>query len=174
VVDSLLVKNKYRLLFLLPFVVGLTAAAENIQWLVEYDGRALPDPRQWQAVGVAATNAKIEGGGLRIADTSGAEHGYFQAAWSLEPNREIVVEAKVRVESMTNDRKSGTSMWPFPDGAPIILLVNDGQREGGVVLRPEKIATLVDRVAPMNLKSAFHTLRPWMFRCAQHDKPMRR
>ena len=147
---------------LAPLVIaflGSARGAESIKWLVEFDSKSMPDRQGWETVGDAAVNARIVDGALRIADDSGEALGYFRTTWQADPSREIVVEARVRVESMISNRKTGTSMWPLPDGAPIILLVNDGRREGGLVLRPEKMATLVDRVVPMDGKKSFRTYR---------------
>ena len=139
-------------------------AAENIRWLVTYDGLGTPDSATWKPVGAAAANAKAIDGALRIIDDATDEMGLFRATWNPDASQEIVVEARVRVESMASGQPKpnsppSTSIWPFMDGAPITLMVNDGRREGGLVFKPDKLATLVDRVALMDARRDFHEYR---------------
>jgi hypothetical protein len=141
-----------------------SAAEDRIQWLIEYDANSVPSPAVWQAVGAAAQAARVTGGALRLADDTSEDHGFFRAGWRPDPAREIVVEAKVRVESMASGQPKpnsppSTSIWPFMDGAPITLMVGDGEHEGGLVLKPDKITTLVDRVALLDAKRDFRTYR---------------
>lgn len=151
-----------------PFVflalVASAVAQDDIQWLVRYDaGRGLP-PAPWLPVGSAAETARVTAGALRIADASTEEEGTFRTTWSPDPSREIIVEATVRVESMASGQPKPNSppssnIWPFMDGAPITLMVGDGTHEGGLVLKPDKVATLVDRVALLDTRRAFRTYR---------------
>lgn len=131
------------------------AADEPITWLVRFEAKTLPQEQGWQAVGALAVNAKLANGALRVVDDSAKESGAFRAAWKPQPDREVVVEAVVRVESVAARR--GTGMWPAQQGVPVGLLVSDGVRQEGLLLRPEKIATFHDRVAMFDAKSDFHT-----------------
>ncbi len=130
-------------------------AAEDIQWLVSYEAKALPDST-WSAVG--KPNAKIENGALHLVDDSATESGAFRAAWKPQPDTEIVVEAKVRVE-FVKARRDGTGMWPAQQGVPVGLLVSDGKHQEGLLLCPERIANWHDRVAFMDASKEFHTYR---------------
>jgi photosystem II stability/assembly factor-like uncharacterized protein len=140
-------------------------AADNIQWLVEYAADARPATPTWQAVGAAAGAATVADGALRLRDDAMDEQGHFRASFRFDPDREIVVDAKVRVTSMASGQSKpgasapSTSIWPFPDGAPITLVVGDGRREGGIVLKPDKVTTLVDRVALLDTRKDFRTYR---------------
>jgi len=134
------------------------AADDNINWLLKFDAKASPQSQGWQAVGGLAAGAKIVNGALQILDESGEDMGAFRATWTPDPSREIVVEARVRVESVKG-RKGGTSIWPWTEGAPAGLLVSDGRHQEGIVLRPEKVATFLDRVALMDGKKEFHDYR---------------
>lgn len=152
-------------LFLAAALASGARAAEPIQWLVEYAASAPPAAPQWQAVGAAAAAATVADGALRLRDDATDEQGHFRASFRFDPAREIVVEAKVRVTSMASGQSKpgatapSTNIWPFPDGAPITLVVGDGQREGGIVLKPDKVTTLVDRVALLDTRKEFHTYR---------------
>ncbi len=158
-------KNYALILCPLLAATGLPAAPDdNITWLVQYEAKSLPAAQGWRTVGGLAPRASLVGGALRIVDDSTTEAGAFQIGWKPDPASEIVVEAKVRVESMASgqtkaDRAPGTSIWPFMDGAPITLLVGDGEREGGLVFKPDKVTTLVDRVALLDAKRDFRTYR---------------
>jgi hypothetical protein len=133
----------------------LTAAEEPITWLINYDAKTLPQEQGWQAVGTLAMKAKLVGSALHLVDDSATADGAFRATWKPQPQTEIVVEATVRVESVTARR--GTGMWPAQQGVPVGLLVCDGVHQEGLLLRPEKIATYHDRVAMFDAKSDFHT-----------------
>ncbi len=158
-------KSLHACLFLAAFAATTVRADDKIQWLVEYAASAPPVAPQWQAVGASATAAVVSDGALRLQDDATDEQGHFRASFRFDPAREIVVEAKVRVTSMASGQsKAGatapsTNIWPFPDGAPITLVVSDGEREGGIVLKPDKITTLVDRVALLDTRREFHTYR---------------
>ena len=94
-------------------------------------------------------------GSLHLADDSAKETGAFRAQWKPQTGTEIVVEAKVRVESVAARR--GPGMGPAQQGTPVGLLVSDGKHQEGLLLRPEKIATFHDRVALFDAKTEFHT-----------------
>ncbi len=140
---------------LLAPLATLHAADDAITWLVGYDGKALPDST-WSAVG--KPNAKIANGALHLVDDSAAESGAYRATWTPQPDTEIVVEAKVRVE-FVKARSDGTGMWPAQQGVPVGLLVSDGKHQEGLLLCPERIANWHDRVAMMDASTEFHTYR---------------
>ncbi|MEQ1851033.1 MAG: sialidase family protein [Chthoniobacteraceae bacterium] len=131
------------------------AADEPITWLVHYEAKSLPQEQGWKAVGELAAKATLANGALHLVDDSATADGAFRAAWKPQPGTEIVVEATVRVESVTARR--GTGMWPAQQGVPVGLLVSDGVHQEGLLLRPEKIATYHDRVAMFDAKTEFHT-----------------
>lgn len=157
--------NFTRLLCALPAAACLAAAPDDtITWLVRYEATSSPTDQGWKAVGGLAARSTTADGALRIVDDSNTEAGAFRATWKPDSGREIVVEATVRVESMASGQTKpnsppSTSIWPFMDGAPITLMVGDGEREGGLVFKPDKVATLVDRVALLDTKEKFHTYR---------------
>ena len=130
-------------------------ADDEITWLIAYDAKALPDST-WTAIG--KPNAKIANGTLHLVDDSATESGAFRAAWKPQPDTEIVVEAKVRVE-FVKARRDGTGMWPAQQGVPVGLLVSDGKHQEGLLLCPERIANWHDRVAFMDASKEFHTYR---------------
>ncbi len=126
----------------------------DITWLVNYKGGALPDSI-WIARG--KVNATIKGSALRLVDDSDQE-GCFRAKWKAEPDKEIVVEARVKVGAVKASR-GGQSIWPWRDGAPIGVLVSDGRHQEGLSLIPKRVATFTDRFFVANTASAFHTYR---------------
>lgn len=141
----------------LLFVGRALAADTDINWLVNFDGKSPPEAQGWLAVGSGATVTVVDGA-LKILDDSTTATGAFRATWKADPSSEVIVEARVRAQSVKSG-KGGTSMWPPVDGAPIGVLVSDGRFQDGLVLRPEKIATFVDRVVLMDARREFHTYR---------------
>jgi hypothetical protein len=143
-------------LFLFPFAV-VHASDEGITWLANYDGKALPDST-WTAVG--EPNAKIEAEGLRLID-DGKEFAHYRAAWKAGPDDEIIVEAKVKTGAITGSqpKKPATSLWPWRDGAPVMVQVSDGRHQDGLVLFPAQATSFTDRFIPMDTASRFHTYR---------------
>lgn len=146
--------------------VAAQPAGDDITWLVSYDGKTLPQQQGWTPVGDLAKNARIEGGALKVVDDKTTAMGAFRIAWTPDPAKEVVVEARVRVESVTSTkgeegpRGMGSFLyWPSLQGWPGSLLVSDGQRQEGLVLHPQKIATFLDRIVMMDAKSEFHTYR---------------
>ncbi len=129
--------------------------SEPITWLVQYEAKSLPQEQGWKAIGELVAKAKLANGSLHLVDDSAKETGAFRATWKPQAGTEIVVEAKVRVESVAARR--GTGMWPAQQGGPVGLLVSDGKHQEGLLLRPEKIATFHDRVALFDAKTEFHT-----------------
>lgn len=144
-------------LLLAPLAALHAADDEGITWLVNYDGTALPTST-WTAVG--KPNARLEGGALRLID-DGKEYGHYRAAWKWSPNDEIIVEAKVKVVSVTGSQpnKPATSLWPWRDGAPVMVQVSDGRRQEGLVLFPAQATSFTDRFIPMDTTNRFHTYR---------------
>lgn len=149
--------------------VGSVSAQEpgtDVTWLASYDGKTLPQGQGWTPIGDLAANARLEHGTLKIIDdTSGAMSG-FRMSWTPDPSKEVVVEARVRVESVTAAKRTeggrgiGSFLyWPSLQGWPAGVLVSDGKYQGGLVLHPEKIATFLDRVVMMNARTEFHTYR---------------
>lgn len=141
-------------------------AGTDITWLVTYDGKTLPQQQGWTPVGDLAAKARIEGGALKLLDDTTTAMGAFRIAWTPDPAKEVVVEARVRVESVTADKsKEGTGemgrflFWPSIQGWPGGVLISDGRHQDGLVLHPEKIATFLDRVVMMDAKTDFHTYR---------------
>ncbi len=146
-----------KLGLLLLATIGVGVAAEDVTWLVTFDGARLPQAQGWTPVGPAAAAAKIVDGALRLSDDSTDAAGCFRAVWMPDPTAEIVVEAKVKVDSVTS--KERRLRMGFSDGAPIHVLVSDGRRQEGLMLYPEKIANFLDRVVLMDTRSDFHTYR---------------
>jgi hypothetical protein len=127
----------------------------DVTWLVQYDGKTLPQRQGWTALGDFATDARIVDGALRIKDDSTSAMGCFWAPWTPDPTTEVVVEATVRVEAMGNGQR-GDSMYPTLEGAPIGLLISDGRHQDGLALRPGKVNTFIDREAWRDTRDQFH------------------
>ncbi|WP_395740435.1 exo-alpha-sialidase [Prosthecobacter sp.] len=136
---------------------GPLGAADGITWLVQYDGKALPDST-WTTVGTV--NAKVEAEGLRLVD-DGKDFGHFRAPWKASPGDEIIVEATVKTGAITGSqaKKPATSLWPWRDGAPVMVQVSDGRHQEGLVLFPAQATSFTDRFIPMDTAGQFHTYR---------------
>ncbi len=136
---------------------GHVAAADDITWLVNYDAKGLP-AEPWSASG--QPNAKMEAGGLRLID-DGKECANYRAAWKPGEDDEIIVEATVKVTSVTGSqaKKTASSLWPWRDGAPVSVLVSDGRHQEGLVLFANQAASHTDRFIPMDTTNRFHTYR---------------
>jgi hypothetical protein len=141
--------------------------ADNIQWLLQYDGKSLP-ASPWAAIG--KPNAKLEDGALHLSDDSKDDMAAFEAEWKGDlDGKEIVVEARVKLVGMVGHRDSPTATWPQRDGAPICIQVSDGKHEEGILLTPPQdkhpeaakgyVRTLTDRFAQVDTRDAFHTYR---------------
>ena len=135
----------------------LQAADEGITWLVDYQGQAMPGS-PWTAAG--KVQAKIKDGSLHLVDDS-AEFGNYRASWKSHADNEIIVEARVKVQTVTGSQKKKTSMslWPWRDGAPVGVLVSDGRHQEGLVLFASQAASFTDRFIPMDTTNRFHTYR---------------
>ncbi|WP_170266752.1 sialidase family protein [Brevifollis gellanilyticus] len=155
-------RRRWRLLpALLATACALTtpvhADDKDITWLINYDGKALPDST-WKVVGTPKSSITSEG--LNLVD-DGTGIGHFRTAWKAEPAQEIIVEATVKVLTTTGSVKGKTtsSLWPWRDGAPISMLVGDGKHEEGLVLFPNQATSHTDRFIPMDTTNRFHTYR---------------
>ncbi len=138
----MLMTSGHQLLFVLAaagLAVRIHAAdAEGINWLIQYDGKTLPGASVWAATG--KPNATVENSALRIVDDSAQDQACFRAGWKADPSSEIVVEARLKVGAIKAFR-SGQSVWPWRDGAPIGLLVSDGKHQDGPCFTPRGVAT---------------------------------
>ena len=133
------------------------SAADDITWLINYDGKALPDST-WTTIGTM--NARVEAEGLRVVD-DGKDFGHFRAAWKANPGDEIIVEATVKTGAITGSqaKKPATSLWPWRDGAPVMVQVSDGRHQEGLVLFPAQATSFTDRFIPIDTSNRFHTYR---------------
>lgn len=146
-----------RLLCTAFFVSVACLHADDITWLVNYDGKALPGA-EWTAVG--KPNAKLEAEGLRLID-DGKEFAHYRAAWKASPDDEIIVEATLKAGAITGSqpKKPATSLWPWRDGAPVMVQVSDGKHQDGLVIFPAQATSFTDRFIPMDTTNRFHTYR---------------
>ncbi len=148
-------------LFVFPSGSFASANDKGITWLVTYDGKDLP-ASEWKVLG--DPNATINPEGLRLVDDS-ADMACFRAPWKWRSDQEIIVEAKVKVVSITGSRITGSkkyrnaSLWPWRDGAAVSVLVSDGRHHDGLVLFPTSAANHTDRSIRMNTTSRFHLYR---------------
>lgn len=130
---------------------SLFAADEDITWLVQYEGTALPGA-SW--VGTGEPRAEIKDGALRLTDDSPGV-GYYSAAWKAQPGQEIIVETVVKVVSA-----SIINLAPWQDGAPVTVQVSDGRHHEGLALLPNRVANYTDRFIPLfGTTGAFRTYR---------------
>src|SRR5687768_6885680 len=148
----------YSAIILLTLVTGASSfAADDIAWLLQYNGKGLPQEQGWSTVDRGATMARLVDGALQIRDDSVEECSSFRASWTPDPSYEIVVEARIRFESMAAE---GTRLRTgFAEGAPVSLMVSDGRRQEGIMLYPDRVASFLDRVYMMDTRKEFHTYR---------------
>ena len=130
---------------------------EGITWIVTYDGKSLP-AAPWMAVG--NPKATLEAEGLRLND-DGKEFANYRATWKAGAGDEIIVEAKIKAGTITGSqpKKPATSLWPWRDGAPVMVQVSDGRHQDGLVLFPAQATSFTDRFIPMDTTKEFHTYR---------------
>jgi len=147
--------SKLRLLLFLH--VSWAATAEDITWLVNYDGKSLPDPA-WVVTGTPKVT--LEADGLRLTDDD-KEFANFCAAWKPGADDEIIVEVVAKVFATTGSQKNKTSasLWPWRDGAPVSVLVSDGKHQEGLVLFASQATNHTDRFIPMDTTNRFHSYR---------------
>lgn len=131
------------------------ADPDGIRWLVQYDGRQPPARPTWTPRG--QINAKVVDSALHVVDDS-KEECCFRAKWKADSSQEIVVEARVKVGSLTGSRGKST-LWPWRDGAPIGVRVSDGRHQEGLCLTPRCVRTFTDRFFELNTTSGFHVYR---------------
>jgi len=129
------------LLALWASVVHAADDDQGITWLVNYSDKE-PPPSSWTV--------------------QGKDKNLFRASWKpVTDDDEIIVEAKIKVVSMTGavKKKPATSLWPWRDGVPIGLLVSDGRHQDGLVLFPAQATSFTDRFIPMDTTNRVHTYR---------------
>jgi hypothetical protein len=145
-----------RIHSLIPLVLVATLHAdEDIDWLVVYDGKSLPTS-PWTAVG--EPNATLGEEGLHL-DDDGAGFGHYRAEWQPDGDQEIVVEAVIRLGGTTGVRTGTSTLWPWRDGAPVMVQVSDGRHQDGLVLFSNQATNFTDRFIPMATTGRFHTYR---------------
>ncbi len=101
-------------------------------------------------------------GGLVLADSSKEEFGFFRAGWEPEADTEVVVEATLRGVKTTgavSNKPTSQSFWPWRDGAPVRVLVSDGEHQEGLVFYADRVSTWTDRFALTDVAEGFHTYR---------------
>lgn len=155
------VKCSFSLLAAFVGWISTAYAVEEapIRWLVEYDGKKAP-AGAWTAQG--APEAEVRGDALHLTDGTADGFGFYRAEWKAEPGMEIVVEATVRVIGSTGTvakKADSSSVWPWRDGAPVSVLVSDGQHEEGLALQKDRIFTWTDRFAALNAADGFRSYR---------------
>ena len=149
-----------RIALLLATLVPLFGQAQednDITWLVNFDGKTLP-AGEWIVTGTP--HATLEDGGLRLIDDS-ADFAYYRAPWKAEPDQEIIIETTIQAGAITGSqpKKPATSLWPWRDGAPVMVQVSDGKHQDGLVLFPAQAASFTDRFIPMDTTNRPHTYR---------------
>lgn len=151
----------------LVLLLPAARAADGIDWILAYSAEALP-AAPWRAQGQPETT--LADGVLTLEDNSEEAPGCFEAEWEGDlDGREIVVEARVKVVTMTGHRGSPVATWPQRDGAPICVEVSDGTHVEGLLLTPPAhphpgaapgyARTLSDRFAQVDTEKDFHTYR---------------
>ncbi len=149
-----------RIALLLATLVPLFGQAQednDITWLVNFDGKTLP-AGEWIVTGTP--HATLEDRGLRLIDDS-ADFAYYRAPWKAEPDQEIIIETTIQAGAITGSqpKKPATSLWPWRDGAPVMVQVSDGKHQDGLVLFPAQAASFTDRFIPMDTTNRPHTYR---------------
>jgi hypothetical protein len=137
---------------MLPLPAG-AAESEGITWLIEFDGKHLPDPAVWARRGQSKT--ELVASALHIADESDQDDGCFRAPFKVDASQEIVVEARVKIGGITGVR-GNPKVWPWRDGVPAGILIRNGTHQDGLVFLPTRILTFTDRVFMMNTTNESH------------------
>ncbi|MGC9319104.1 MAG: hypothetical protein ACP5KN_13815, partial [Armatimonadota bacterium] len=154
-------------LLLLALSVGSTGAADDVNWLLEYEGDELPPAEVWSYQGEEGT-PRIEDGALRIVDE--AEEGVcnYRATFEQPADTDIVVEARVKVNETagpvgSHSRVAGVKRMfqvrPIDARGTAAIRVGDGSREEGLILVPGRLTSFLDRMYMMDTTSDFHTYR---------------
>lgn len=135
--------------------------ADDITWLVEYEAKQTPSEPTWSTIGEPV--ATIVDDGLHLKDDSQSGDGCFRAAWKPASDQEIVVDATLKVGQttgvFTKTKPGSISVWPWRDGAPVALLVSDGQHQDGLVFYAGRVTTFTDRSIILDAAQEFHTYR---------------
>jgi hypothetical protein len=151
----------------LAFVL-LTAAGtargdsdQDITWLVNYKGGALPAAPGWTWHG-KLIRPELVNGALRLNDNTLEDGlGHYRTTWEPKPDHELIVEARVRVKYLTADGKKGAARiggaWFY--GSPIGILVSDGKHQEGLIMCDGLIANFADRSCVVNTTDDFHVYR---------------
>ncbi len=132
---------------------------DEIRWLVTYDGQSLP-AAPWMTVG--KPEMRVDNGVLRLADNAADGPGCLRADWTPVADTEVIVEATVRVLNTSGaikGRPDSKTFWPWRDGAPVSVLVSDGQHQEGLTFYVDRLATWTDRFVIADTASDFHTYR---------------
>lgn len=142
-----------------PLVVSAAESDDaGITWLLNFDGKSAP-AAPWVAIG--QPKATVETDGLRLVDDD-KEFAHYRAPWKgCDADEELIVEARVKAGAITGSqqKKPATSLWPWRDGAPVMVHVSNGQHQEGLVLFPAQATSFTDRFIPMDTTNRFHTYR---------------
>ncbi len=144
-----------------------TSGQRTVTWLLQFEGKN-PPAAPWSVIG--KPESRTQDGVLHLKDDSTDAEAAFEAEWDADLlDQEIVVEARVKVVSVSAHRGSPTAIWPQRDGAPVCVQISDGVHEEGILLTPpnEKhpeaakgyVRTLTDRFAQTDTVGDFHTYR---------------
>lgn len=148
-----------RVLLFLAVIANLRASAEPIIWLIQYDAKHGLPAAPWSTIGTP--NAILEDEALKLHD-EGKDFAHYRAVFKKPaPDEEIIVEATVKTGLITGSqaKKPATSLWPWRDGAPVMVQVSDGTHQDGLVLFPAQATSFTDRFIPMDTSNGFHTYR---------------
>ena len=154
----MIARNVFLFAALTGFTIALPAAEDDgVTWQLRYDARALPDSA-WTPLG--KPSAALGEDGLHL-DDEGTDFGAYRATWKAGDDDEIIVQAEVKVGATTGSQKKkpSTSLWPWKDGAPVVLQVSDARHQEGLVLFPAQATNFTDRFIPMDTTNRFHTYR---------------
>ena len=152
-----------RGLLIVCALAGVSGRAEDnsdIRWLVHWDGKSVPGAPAWSAEGSPET--KVVDNGAVLVDSSKDQFGFFRAGWKPEPDTEVVVEATlqgVKTTGAVSNKPTSQSVWPWRDGAPVGVLVSDGEHQEGLVFYADRVSTWTDRFALTDVAGEFHTYR---------------
>ncbi|MGC9319103.1 MAG: sialidase family protein [Armatimonadota bacterium] len=144
-------------LLLLALSVGSAGAADQVTWLLEYQGDELPSPDVWSYQGQGGS-VRIEDGALRIVDEADEGVCNYRATFEQPADTDIVVEARVKVNDVSGVQSMGR-LRPIYSGGPVAVRVGDGSREEGLVLVPGRLTSFLDRMHMMDTTGDFHTYR---------------
>lgn len=147
--------------FVTPSVAG--TSTKGITWVTTYEGDTLPQPPTWVSQGGA--QAESSGGILHIVDSSSDDLCCYRTTWDGARANALVVDARVRVTPPAGNRRDAEGRQaalrasPWAAGAPVGLVISNGQRQGGLAFHPGHIHLFPDRFCPMDMTDRFHTVR---------------